>query len=674
MANLDIIAQEKGKKGGSKEDTGSNLVSWVMERVSIWEDHRETEYRRKWNEYYRLWRGIYKAQDATRKDERSKLISPALSQAIESTVSEIEEATFGSGKWFDVSDDFKDEDKTDISMFRDQMLEDLNKADVPSNIAEVFLNAAIYGTGIGKVVVEEIVERVITAAPINESDITQMSTEEVPTVEVGMVAVHPQEFVIDPTARTIDDALGMAHITTMPKHVIQNKIDDGIYMDVDLGNYSDTIVGDKNLQTDRNKLKGVRDVDKVMLVEYHGLIPRALVPLTEDEKEHMVDLFPGDEKDAEIDDTDLVEAIVSIANGTQLLRGIENPFEMKDRCFMAYQHDTVPNQFWGRGIAEKGYNPQKALDAEMRGRIDAMAISIHPMMGIDATRIPRGGNFRIAPGKNIFTNGDPSTILKPFNFGQVNPTTFNQTSELERQVQMGTGAMDSAISPSDNRRNETSGGMSMIQGGAIKRTKRTLANIERCFMKPFIHKVAWRYMQFAPDRYPTIDVKFNIHSTLGMVARELEQQQMASMMQTVPQESPAFWMLLKGVYENSTISNREEMLPVIDQMMQQSLQAQQQPPEPDPLVQIKMKEIEVKAQIEQAKLQLKAGENQEEAAHNLRLLELEYQKLGLQQQDMMLDAKIAMANMEQDSAVTGAQMGMKAIEIQQKAKEKGSTG
>ncbi len=657
MADLSIVQTHTDTQRAVDQAPGesSDLVSWVMTRVTSWETYRETNFRKLWGEYYRLWRGKWDKADANRDSERSRIISPALSQAIEATVAEIEEASFGSGKWFDVSDNFGDKDKTDISMFRDQMREDLNKANVPSDISEIFLNGAIYGTGIGKIVVEEIIEKKIVPGTIGDSDITSMQVEDIPTVQVGLVAVHPEEFVIDPSARTINDALGMAHITTVPRHTIEKKIEDGIYDDVDLGGYTSSIVGNRGGKKDKGELRGIRDEDKTMLIEYHGLVPRDLLPLISAEGEVEVSLFDDDEK-PEINEFDLVEAIVSIANGTLLLRGVVNPFKMGDRCFIAYQHDTIPNQFWGRGIAEKGYNPQKALDAELRGRIDAMALSIHPMMGIDATRIPRGGSFRIAPGKNVFTNGDPSTILKPFNFGQVNPTTFNQTGDLERQVQMGTGAMDSATPMSENRRNETSSGMSMIQGGAIKRSKRTLANIERNFMKPLIHKAAWRYMQFAPDRYPTLDVKFNVHSTLGMIARELEQQQLATMMQTVPQESPAFWMLLKGVYENSSISNREEMLPVIDQMMQKSLQAQNQPPQPDPLVEIKKQELQLKGQIEAAKLQLEKEENNQEAQIAVEELKLKYAKLELDKEELILKAKIEAAKMEQDSAVTLAQM------------------
>ena len=117
---------------------------------------------------------------------------------------------------------------------------------------------------------------------------------------------------------------------------------------------------------------------------------------------------------------------------------------MGDRPFVAFQLDRVPNKFWGRGVAEKGYNPQKALDAELRARIDALALTTHPMMGVDATRLPRGVKFEVKAGKTILTNGDPRTTLFPLNFGTLAQSTFTEAAELERMVQMGTGAMDSA--------------------------------------------------------------------------------------------------------------------------------------------------------------------------------------------------------------------------------------
>jgi len=53
------------------------LATWVMDRVEQWRNHRDTNYQEKWEEYYRLWRGVYDPGDKTRDSENSKLISPS---------------------------------------------------------------------------------------------------------------------------------------------------------------------------------------------------------------------------------------------------------------------------------------------------------------------------------------------------------------------------------------------------------------------------------------------------------------------------------------------------------------------------------------------------------------------------------------------------------------------
>jgi len=80
-----------------KEQQYQALASWLMYRLDGWRNHREQNYSSKWDEYYRLWRGIWSEQDRTRTAERSRIISPALQQAVESSVAELEEATFGRG-------------------------------------------------------------------------------------------------------------------------------------------------------------------------------------------------------------------------------------------------------------------------------------------------------------------------------------------------------------------------------------------------------------------------------------------------------------------------------------------------------------------------------------------------------------------------------------------------
>ena len=42
------------------------LEDWVITKCDSWRDHFESNYSEKFDEYYRLWRGIWAQEDATR--------------------------------------------------------------------------------------------------------------------------------------------------------------------------------------------------------------------------------------------------------------------------------------------------------------------------------------------------------------------------------------------------------------------------------------------------------------------------------------------------------------------------------------------------------------------------------------------------------------------------------
>ena len=105
--------------------------------------------------------------------------------------------------------------------------------------------------------------------------------------------------------------------------------------------------------------------------------------------------------------------------------------------------------------------------------------------------------------------------------------------------------------------------------------RRTLVNFQDSFLRPFIKKAAWRYMQFAPDQYPVKDYKFTITSSLGVVAREYEVGQPSQILQVVPPNTPQHAAVIKAIIEHLNVSNREELIAIIDQSMQPNPQAQQ---------------------------------------------------------------------------------------------------
>ena len=60
-----------------------SIEEWVMTKCENWRDYYESNYEAKFEEYYRLWRGQWDPADSERTTERSRIISPALQQAVE---------------------------------------------------------------------------------------------------------------------------------------------------------------------------------------------------------------------------------------------------------------------------------------------------------------------------------------------------------------------------------------------------------------------------------------------------------------------------------------------------------------------------------------------------------------------------------------------------------------
>jgi len=549
--------------------TDQKVESWVMDKVEQWRDHYNANYEEKFDEYYRLWRGIWSAEDKTRESERSRLISPALQQAVESSVAEVEEATFGRGKWFDIRDDRKDQNKQDVAYLREQLTEDFQFTKTRKAVAECILNASVFGTGIGELVLEEIKEMKPATQPIMDGAMQAVGVNIEDRVVVKLRPILPQNFLIDPVASSIEEALGVAIDEFVPKHQVEMGIESGIYRDVDIESAStDTdIEADKELST--------FDEDKVRLTKYYGLVPRHLFvdAMMESEDDELAEEI-GSEEDKS-DEEGYVEVIMVIANGETLLKIEENPYMMQDRPIVAFPWDVVPGRFWGRGICEKGYNSQKALDAELRARIDALALTVHPMMAMDASRMPRGAKLEVRPGKTILTNGNPAEILQPFKFGNLDQVTFAQAGELQKMVQMATGAIDAAGIPGTINGDAAAGAVSMSMGAIIKRHKRTLINFQESFLIPMIEKTAWRYMQFDPDNYPVSDYKFVPSSSLGVIAREYEVTQLVQLLQTLGQNSPMYPMLVSAVIDNMGLANREELMAQLAQVSQPDPAAQQ---------------------------------------------------------------------------------------------------
>lgn len=213
-------------------------------------------------------------------------------------------------------------------------------------------------------------------------------------------------------------------------------------------------------------------------------------------------------------------------------------------------------------------------------------------------------------------------------------------------------------------RDMSQGGMSMAVASIIKKYKRTLVNFQEDFLIPFIEKAAFRYMQFDPERYPSVDMKFIPTATLGIIAREYEQQQFIALLQTLGPNTPVLPLILKGILTNSSLSNRFELIAKLDKMSQ-----------PDPNAQQKRQIAEqLQMQAAQATIALNTTQAEQNRAEAQKIA-METQLLPQETQAKMMSATTKNLPNEQDAnakefdkRVKIAELMLKEADIKNKSK------
>jgi len=227
-----------------------------------------------------------------------------------------------------------------------------------------------------------------------------------------------------------------------------------------------------------------------------------------------------------------------------------------------------------------------------------------------------------------------------------------------------TGTLDSQGMVGNGARDMSQGGMSMAVASIIKKYKRTLVNFQEDFLIPFIEKAAFRYMQFDPERYPSVDMKFIPTATLGIIAREYEQQQFIALLQTLGPNTPVLPLILKGILTNSSLSNRFELIAQLDKMSQ-----------PDPNAQQKQQIAEqLQMQAAQATIALNTTQAEQNRAEAQKIA-METQLLPQETQAKMMSATTKNLPNEQDAnakefdkRVKIAELMLKEADIKNKSK------
>jgi hypothetical protein len=189
-------------------------------------------------------------------------------------------------------------------------------------------------------------------------------------------------------------------------------------------------------------------------------------------------------------------------------------------------------------------------------------------------------------------------------------------------------------------------------------------NFQEDFLIPFIKKAAFRFMQFDPERYPSVDMNFIPTATLGIIAREYEQQQFIGLLQTLGANTPVLPIILKGIVANSSLTNRMEMIKALDEMMKPNPQQQE----------IEQMQAQLAMQSAQAQIAVQTTQAEENKANAVKLsMETQLMPQEVQAKNMAsitknLPNEDMASSQEFDKRVKIAELMLKEADIKNKSK------
>ena len=135
--------------------------------------------------------------------------------------------------------------------------------------------------------------------------------------------------------------------------------------------------------------------------------------------------------------------------------------------------------------------------------------------------------------------------------------SYAHIADLERMGQQATGALDSPGLRAGVR-DETATGSALAASSFIKRSKRTMYNIEG-YMNRLVKRVLRLKMQYEPDRYQQ-DYDFQVRGGMGIMAREIEQQFLTNLAAIAGKDSPAAMPIIRAIFEHSGSPVKQEVL------------------------------------------------------------------------------------------------------------------
>ena len=474
------------------------------------------------------------------------------------------------------------------------------------------------------------------------------------TSQVVIENIAPEQFLIEPQAKDLDDVLFCAHRASKTISELRQMYDEdlidkiGEHEDIDMETDPEVLARHEEIGSDRGfNANGYQDqVRSVTCYECYTMM--------------------------DIDGTGEAELYRLVKAGNVLLE----KEKVNRKPFVVFTPLPIPHSFWGNNFASKVVPIQNARTVLTRSILDHAMITNNPRYVVTKGGVTNPRELIDGRVGGIVNVTRPDAIV-PMQQAPLNPFIFNTIQMLDEDKEDTTGV--SRLSQGTNKdavsKQNSAAMVEQLATMSQQRQKIIARNFANNFLRPLyqlvyqlcvenetdekVVELAGDYVEISPAQWASKrDVTVEMH--LGYGEQEQEAQKYLALHGLMSQDptlsqmyqAPNQYKLMSHVMENSGIKNVQDYLTPPEQLP---------PPQPDPMQEMQMQMQQQQMQIQERQTALAEAKQQMDAQMAQMKLELDrmkaQQSFAMQSDDLdlkesQLDHKVMVDTAELEIAKT----------------------
>lgn len=195
--------------------------------------------------------------------------------------------------------------------------------------------------------------------------------------------------------------------------------------------------------------------------------------------------------------------VCTVANRTAVIRVQENPFDHKQKPYVAFVDYLNEGEFWGMGEIEALEQLQDLANSIFNQRIDNVRLNMDSMFVVNTRAVEDERDFIIRPGGVIRTQGDflPQEAMQRLDFGDVTSSAYEETANVEALIERVSGVSPFQLGTGDSagNYNETATGASLITEAGNTKLALKVLMLEMMALQPLAEQWGSIVQQFTEE-------------------------------------------------------------------------------------------------------------------------------------------------------------------------------